>query len=165
MASKIAARRLNKELEAMRKEQRDDPVIRVAPDEKNILNIHYVIEGSPGTPYENGIYHGKLVFPPEYPMKPPSVLMLTPNGRFQTNRRLCLSMSDFHPETWNPIWSIDKILMGLYSFMLDTEITTGAIESSDEDKRAFAAKSLAWNAECDDSFLNFFPEYRKRLKG
>eukprot|EP00965_Chrysotila_dentata_P083261 2746833-Pleurochrysis_carterae.AAC.2 len=22
------------------------------------------------------------------------------SGRFETNKRLCLSMSDFHPETW-----------------------------------------------------------------
>ena len=26
--------------------------------------------------------------------------MLTPSGRFETGTRLCLSMSDFHPETW-----------------------------------------------------------------
>ena len=30
--------------------------------------------------------------------------MLTPNGRFKTGIRLCLSMSDYHPETWNPLW-------------------------------------------------------------
>jgi len=56
-----------------------------------------VIEGSKGTPYEGGVYHGKLLFPKEYPLKPPGVMMLTPSGRFQPNRRLCLSMSDFHP--------------------------------------------------------------------
>ena len=41
---------------------------------------------------------GKVIFPPQYPYKPPSILMLTPNGRFATNTKLCLSMSDFHPE-------------------------------------------------------------------
>ena len=45
-------------------------------------------------------YHGKVVFPNDYPFKPPSIFMLTPNGRFETGRRLCLSMSDFHPELW-----------------------------------------------------------------
>ena len=29
--------------------------------------------------------------------------MITPNGRFAVNTRLCVSMSDFHPETWNPV--------------------------------------------------------------
>lgn len=50
--------------------------------------------------------------------QPPAVYMLTPNGRFSTNTRLCLSMSDFHPETWNPLWSVGTILTGLLSFMV-----------------------------------------------
>ena len=29
----------------------------------------------------------QLVFPPEYPMKPPAIYMITPNGRFHTNTR------------------------------------------------------------------------------
>jgi ubiquitin-conjugating enzyme E2 J2 len=56
-----------------------------------------------------GTYHGKLVFPSEYPYKPPSIMMLTPNGRFALNQRLCLSMSDFHPETWF-VRQIDTIM-------------------------------------------------------
>jgi ubiquitin-protein ligase len=47
-----------------------------------------------------GKYHGKLIFPASYPFKPPTIMMCTPSGRFKTNTRLCLSMSDFHPETW-----------------------------------------------------------------
>ena len=31
--------------------------------------------------------------------------------------RLCLSMSDYHPESWNPSWSIETLLVGLQSFM------------------------------------------------
>lgn len=37
------------------------------------------------------------VFPPTYPFAPPSILLLTPNGRFEVNTRLCLSFTDFHP--------------------------------------------------------------------
>ena len=55
-------------------------------------------------PYAGGCYHGKITFPEQYPFKPPSIRMLTPSGRFQVNTRLCLSMSDFHPETWQPSW-------------------------------------------------------------
>lgn len=40
----------------------------------------YVLEGQDGTPYEGGYYHGKIIFPPQYPFKPPSILMLTPSG-------------------------------------------------------------------------------------
>ncbi len=53
-----------------------------------------MILGPAGTPYEGGEYHGVLRFTQEYPHKPPSILMVTPSGRFETNTRLCLSMSD-----------------------------------------------------------------------
>ena len=39
--------------------------------------------GPPGSLYEGGYYHGKLVFPKEYPFKAPSIYMVTPNGRFK----------------------------------------------------------------------------------
>jgi len=34
-----------------------------------------------------GYYHGKLIFPREFPFKPPSIYMLTPSGRFNVNTR------------------------------------------------------------------------------
>ncbi|CAK5079567.1 unnamed protein product [Meloidogyne enterolobii] len=39
-------------------------------------------------------------------MKPPNLRLLTPNGRFETNKNICLSISGYHPETWLPSWSI-----------------------------------------------------------
>ena len=89
----------------------------------NILEWHFVIKGPKDTPYVGGSYHGKLIFPSEYPYKPPAIMMLTPNGRFNTNTRLCLSMSDFHPETWVPAWSVASILNGVLSFMLESTPT------------------------------------------
>jgi ubiquitin-conjugating enzyme E2 J2 len=158
MATDICVRRLTKELRAFKKDPVNNPKISVCPIENNILELHYCIEGSEGTPYHGGFYHGKLIFPKEYPLKPPSVLMCTPSGRFQPNRRLCLSMSDFHPESWNPMWSVSTILTGLYSFMLDSNPTLGSIETSDRKKRQLAASSLAYNVK-DGAFVKLFPEY------
>lgn len=59
-------------------------------------------------PCPAGQYHGKLKFPSNYPFAPPSVMMITPSGRFKPSERLCLSMSDFHPETWNPAWTAGR---------------------------------------------------------
>jgi ubiquitin-conjugating enzyme E2 J2 len=68
------------------------PYVLAAPLASNILEWHYCVRGAPDTPYEGGTYHGKLVFPADFPFKPPSIYMLTPNGRFQVRRRLgCLS--------------------------------------------------------------------------
>lgn len=155
MASTVALQRLRKELKALQKE----PVanIRALPHESNILEWHYVIEGGKGTSYEGGWYHGVVKFPKEYPFKPPSIEMYTPNGRFKTNTKLCLSMSDFHPETWNPLWSVGTILTGLYSFMLEDGNTYGSITTSLREKRQAAASSLAHNVK-NKMFAELFPE-------
>ena len=131
--------------------------LRALPLESNILEWHFVVEGSEGTAYEGGWYHGKVIFPPTYPYKPPSIQMITPSGRFKTNTRLCLSMSDFHPESWNPMWSVSTILMGLVSFMLEESPTTGSISTSDYTKRELAKESLEMNCK-DKIFVELFPE-------
>jgi ubiquitin-conjugating enzyme E2 J2 len=153
----IGTRRLTRELLALRRDPIKTPKIIACPLESNILEWHYVIEGSPGTPYEGGYYHGKLLFPKEYPLKPPSVIMCTPSGRFATDRRLCLSMSDFHPESWNPMWSVSTILTGLYSFMLESAPTSGSVESTAQQKRKLAKRSLEYNVR-DKVFCQLFPE-------
>jgi len=38
--------------------------------------------------------------------------------------RLCLSISDFHPDTWNPAWSVSTILTGMLSFMVSRQCLT-----------------------------------------
>ena len=98
MASALASKRLRKEYLAIKKSPLEN--IEAIPLESNILHWHYVITGTKDTPFSGGYYHGILKFPKEYPMKPPSILMFTPNGRFSINCRLCLSMSDFHPGTY-----------------------------------------------------------------
>lgn len=84
--------------------------------------------------------------------------MITPNGRFATQKRICMSMSDFHPETWNPMWSVSSILTGLLSFMMDNTPTTGSVSTSDVEKQRLAQNSLAFNCK-SVVFRKMFPEY------
>lgn len=139
------------------------PYITAHPLPANILEWHYVVLGPPESPYEDGFYHGKLIFPAEFPFKPPSILMTTPNGRFKTNTRLCLSISDFHPDTWNPAWSVGTILQGLLSFMLEKSPTLGSVDSSDREKRQLARDSIEFNMK-DKTFCEIFPELVENMK-
>ncbi|VDB84857.1 unnamed protein product [Peniophora sp. CBMAI 1063] len=156
MASKAAYKRLSKEYVTMQREP--PPFVWAAPDEKDILTWNFIIRGPPDSPYTGGEYHGVLLFPSEYPFKPPGIKMYTPSGRFQPDKRICFSMSDFHPGSWNPAWSVATILTGLVSFMLSDEMTTGSVTTTDADKRAFAARSHAWNLE-QRRFKEAFPDY------
>jgi len=156
MASKAAQKRLTKEYVAMQKEP--PPFVWAVPDEKNILTWNFLIRGPPDSPFAGGEYHGVLLFPSEYPFKPPGIKMLTPSGRFQPSKKICFSMSDFHPGSWNPAWSVATILTGLLSFMLSDEMTTGSVTSSDTHKRMFASKSHAWNLS-QTKFRESFPDF------
>ncbi|XP_071553003.1 ubiquitin-conjugating enzyme E2 J2 [Panulirus ornatus] len=139
------------------------PYVTAEPLPSNILEWHYVVEGPEQSPYEGGYYHGKLVFPMEYPFRPPSIYMITPSGRFKTNSRLCLSISDFHPDTWNPAWSVATILTGLLSFMLEKSPTFGSIETSDYEKRQLAQQSLSFNLR-DKVFAELFPDTAEEIQ-
>ncbi len=90
MAPVMATGRLRKELIKLQKEP--PPGVIAEPKESDILVWHYAIKGPSGTPYDGGIYVGKLKFPSEYPMKGPSIHMMTPSGRLQINTKLCMSM-------------------------------------------------------------------------
>ncbi|KAJ2501001.1 Ubiquitin-conjugating enzyme E2 6 [Coemansia sp. RSA 1972] len=155
MASKAAYKRLNKEYIAMQKNP--TPLITAKPLETNILEWHYVVRGPTDTPYEGGEYHGKLKFPSDYPYKPPAIQMVTPSGRFQTNTNICMSMSNFHPDTWNPAWSVSTILNGMLSFMVEEEVTTGSVRASTGDRKALARKSHKFNLT-SRMFREVFPE-------
>lgn len=139
------------------------PYIIAEPLTSNILEWHYVVTGPKDSPYVGGYYHGKLVFPPEFPFKPPSIYMNTPNGRFKTHTRLCLSISDYHPDTWNPAWSVATILTGLLSFMLEKSPTLGSIETPDSVKRKLAASSHEFNLK-DRTFCELFPQVAEKSR-
>jgi ubiquitin-conjugating enzyme E2 J2 len=71
------------------------PYVRAVPLPNNILTWHYVVTGPENSLYEGGYFHGKLVFPKEFPFKPPAIYMITPNGRFEVNKKLCLRYNSF----------------------------------------------------------------------
>eukprot|EP00301_Raphidiophrys_heterophryoidea_P001794 c10851_g1_i1.p1 GENE.c10851_g1_i1~~c10851_g1_i1.p1 ORF type:complete len:205 (+),score=17.27 c10851_g1_i1:46-660(+) len=159
--SKIGLERLKKELKAIQKEP--VPGIHAFPLPNDLLEWHYAIQGPKDSPFAGGVYHGKIKFPSEYPNKPPAIFMFTPNGRFAVNKRICMSMSDFHPESWNPMWSVSSILSGLLSFMLENEPSTGCVDASVSEKRALALRSMDHNLNGPQSkiFRELFPHIKQ----
>lgn len=45
--------------------------------QENIFEWQFAIRGPRDTEFEDGIYHGRIQLPAEYPFKPPSFMLLT----------------------------------------------------------------------------------------
>ncbi|NXL27211.1 UB2J1 enzyme, partial [Glaucidium brasilianum] len=112
------------------------------PLEDNLFEWHFTVRGPPDSDFDGGIYHGRIVLPPEYPMKPPSIILLTANGRFEVGKKICLSISGHHPETWQPSWSIRTALLAIIGFMpTKGEGAIGSLDYTPEERRSLAKKS------------------------
>ncbi|KAI1373125.1 ubiquitin-conjugating enzyme [Hypoxylon crocopeplum] len=162
MASKQASKRLAREYKTI--SENPPPYISAHPSESNILEWHYIITGPEDTPYHHGQYWGTLIFPPNYPFAPPAIRMHTPSGRFQPSTRLCLSISDFHPRSFNPAWEVSTILIGLLSFMTSEEMTTGSVSATANERTLFAARSRWWNSTGGGSHAKANPAQKGNVK-
>jgi ubiquitin-conjugating enzyme E2 J2 len=72
----LSVKRLRKENVSLQKEP--VPLAIARPLESNILEWRFLIQGK--DEYEGGFFQGRLIFPPQYPMKPPGIMFCTPSG-------------------------------------------------------------------------------------
>ena len=90
------------------------------PDE-DVNNIGYaMIIGPKDTPYENGFYFFKFMYPDNYPFSPPKVIFKTSDEKTRFNPNLyingfvCLSLLNTWPgEKWSSCQSLRSILLSL----------------------------------------------------
>ena len=112
------------------------------PLEDNMFEWHFTIRGPAGSDFQDGLYHGRILLPSEYPFKPPNIIFLTKNGRFEVGTKICLSISAHHPEAWQPAWGVRTMLEAIISFLpTEGNGAIGALEWSPEERRKLAAES------------------------
>lgn len=117
-----------------------------APLETDMFEWHFTIRGPADTEFAGGVYHGKILLPPEYPFKPPNIVFLTPSGRFETNVKVCLSFSAHHPELWQPAWGIRLILEAIISFLpTPADGAIGALDWTKEERAKLAKESVKFH--------------------
>eukprot|EP00435_Cladocopium_sp_Y103_P073045 s78_g42.t1 len=154
--SKAASARLQREAKSLDKDP--PPFLRVA-HEAGDFRWHFLMEGPGDTPFEGGVYWGELDFPKDYPYSPPLVRFRTPNGRFQVDTWLCRTQMDYHPEGWQPAWTLSGFLLALLTLLCagNDTFTSGMVQPSttDAEKRTLAEASGTFNAQ--------HPEFPKEL--
>jgi ubiquitin-conjugating enzyme E2 J1 len=98
-------------------ERHPSPRYFARPLESNMFEWHFTIRGPTGTAFEGGVYHGRILLPADYPFKPPNIVFLTKNGRFEVGTKICLSISAHHEESWQPAWGVRTMLEAIISFL------------------------------------------------
>lgn len=114
-----ATKRLQKELQEIRKSNikgfRDIKV-----DDSNILQWQgLIVPESP--PYNKGAYRIEMVFPPEYPFKPPKVMFKTKmyHPNIDENGQVCLPI--VMAEHWKPATKTDQVIESLIQLVTEPE--------------------------------------------
>lgn len=132
--------------EAAELSQHPSPDYTASPaSDTDLFDWHFTLRGPPSSSFADGIYHGRIVLPPQYPLRPPSFRFLTPSGRFEVNREICLSISGHHEETWQPAWGIRTALVALRSFMeTNPSGQLGGVDASDSVRKRIAGESRGW---------------------
>jgi len=133
-----------------------------APLEDDIFEWHCTLRGPAGTEFEGGLYHFRILLPSEYPFRPPSIMMLTPNGRFELNTKICISFTNYHEELWQPAWGVRTAIIGLQGFFPlkgTSAVGVGAIEYPIVERKRLAALSREWVCpRCNRSNLECLPD-------
>jgi ubiquitin-conjugating enzyme E2 Z len=99
--------------------------IHVVPEEDNISRVHALIQGPEGTPYENGFFYFTVIFPVDYPIKPPKVKIMTTgrgtvgfNPNLYANGFVCLSiLNTWSGPQWSPVMNLTSVLLSIQSLM------------------------------------------------
>ncbi|KAG1696168.1 hypothetical protein DVH05_018702 [Phytophthora capsici] len=124
-----------------------------------MFDWHFTLRGPRDTEFEGGIYHGRIILPSDYPFKPPNIMLLTPNGRFEVKKKICLSISAYHPEEWQPAWGVRLILEALISFMpTKGEGAIGALDFPPEERKRLAKLSVDYKCETCGKVAELLPE-------
>jgi len=103
----------------------------------NIFEWEFCIIGPPDSLYEHGIFKGVILFPDNYPIRPPKVKFLCnmyhPN--IYLNGELCISILhegvdqfgyESKAERWNPSHGVDSIMLSILTLLSEPNFESPA---------------------------------------
>ncbi|TNN53060.1 Ubiquitin-conjugating enzyme E2 Z [Liparis tanakae] len=127
-ASQQCILRIKRDIMSIYKEP--PPGMFVVPDPQDMTKIHALITGPFDTPYEGGFFLFLFRCPPDYPIHPPRVKLITTghntvrfNPNFYRNGKVCLSIlgrvETWTGPAWSPAQSISSVLISIQSLMTE----------------------------------------------
>jgi len=111
-----ALRRITKELKDL---EADPPAnCSAGPVGDDLFKWKATIMGPADSPYDGGVFFLDIVFPQDYPFKPPNLKFQTKIYHCNVNDKggICL---DILKDSWSPALTISKVLLSICSLLTD----------------------------------------------
>ena len=99
------------------------------PNKENIYSWTAQIYGPGDTPYEGGVFKLNIIYPKDYPFKPPKINFITKvyHPNIDTSGNICL---DILKDKWSPALTISKILLIIMIIILQNVMVILSIYST-----------------------------------
>jgi len=109
-------KRISRELTEITRDPPDN--CSAGPSTHNMYEWSATIFGPVGSVYEGGIFKLQILFPPDYPYKPPKVKFVTKvfHPNIDNNGNICL---DILKDNWSPSLTVGKVLLSISSLLTD----------------------------------------------
>ena len=88
------------------------------------MRWYALLSGPEGSPFEGGIFKLSLIFPDEYPWKPPKVEFLTKiyHPNISEGGEICLDILKENSQVWTPAFTAAKLVIAIASIMTDPNL-------------------------------------------
>ncbi|KAK2641496.1 hypothetical protein Ddye_023259 [Dipteronia dyeriana] len=96
------------------------PDCSAGPKGDNLYNWVSTIIGPTGTPYEGGIFFLDIIFPSDYPFKPPKVIFKTRIYHCNVDSAGSVWL-DILKDSWSPALTVTKVLLAIRSMFTNPD--------------------------------------------
>lgn len=124
--------------------------LRFALNETNVTTWYVELSGFSGDndEYTGGVYLARMELPPDFPFKPPTFYILTPNGLYIPDKIVCVSIGQYHADAYRATLGVpgfcNQLVSGLVGWK-DMGAGVNLIKTTLEEKKKLAAESIAYN--------------------
>ncbi len=156
--SATSIRRLKKEWSDINQEiEKSGENITVKLINDEIIHWSARMKGPADSPFEDGIFSLDIIFPTEYPFKPPIIKFINKmyHPNINTAGAICL---DILKDQWSPALSVFKVLLSISSLLADPNpndpLNADVAGIYKSDKNKYIATAREWTKLYANKILN-----------